>query len=224
MEIFKAGMEMRVLRRDFLQYASQYWKTPPQFVLLAEDASFDLKNYLGFGDWDIVPTRLIDTSSMETASDDWLADFDGDGITKLAIGRLPVRSKGESASMVDKILAYEPSSAVGLKVPLLEPPGLPSNPNIVLLINASNGAYRFCCGVTTFTRNRTNFVSGLHLDASTQRSRIADCWRKSIMPRSEEQHHCNHRQEVFGARFLTATLETILVTAHERWFPCGAVI
>ena len=49
---------------------------------------------MGRGDSDFVPTRLIDTLLMETASDEWLADFDGDGLAEMALGRLPVRTAG----------------------------------------------------------------------------------------------------------------------------------
>ena len=47
---------------------------------------------------------------METGSDDSLADFNSDGLADMAIGRLPVRSSGNAAAMISKILAYERSS------------------------------------------------------------------------------------------------------------------
>ena len=61
-------------------------------MLLVGDATFDPRNFLGLGDFDFVPTRLIDTASMETASDDWFVDADVDGVPELAIGRWPVRT------------------------------------------------------------------------------------------------------------------------------------
>ena len=91
--------------RDYLQFATSNWKKPPRFVLFAGDASYDPKNYLGFGDGDLVPTRLVDTDYMEAASDDWFADFDDDGVADLAIGRLPVRSPEEAFVLVSKIMA-----------------------------------------------------------------------------------------------------------------------
>ena len=96
--------------RDFLAYARGNWKVAPAFVLLAGDASFDAKNYLGFGANDLVPTRLIDTQLMETASDDWLADLNGDGVAEMAVGRLPIRSAREAATIVAKIVGYDRSS------------------------------------------------------------------------------------------------------------------
>jgi hypothetical protein len=104
---------------DFLAYAQDTWKTPPRFVMLVGDASFDTKNYLGFGDNDLVPTKLVDTELLETASDDALVDFNDDGIADIAIGRLPVRSAREAASVVNKLIGYDraaPSDEVLLVV------------------------------------------------------------------------------------------------------------
>ncbi len=92
---------------DFLWHAVAHWRTPPRFVLLAGDASFDPRGYLGQGLSDWVPTAWVNTAEMETASDDALADFDGDGVADLAIGRLPVRSVTEADNVVAKLAAYE---------------------------------------------------------------------------------------------------------------------
>jgi Peptidase family C25 len=75
--------------------------------LLIGDASLDPKNYLGYGDSDYVPTKLLDTQLMETASDVWLADFNADGVEELALGRLPVRTAQEAAAMINKIVSYD---------------------------------------------------------------------------------------------------------------------
>jgi hypothetical protein len=79
-------------------------------VLLAGDASYDPKNYLGLGGDDLVPTKLLDTSYMEAASDDWFADFDNDGVPELAVGRLPFGNAAEASTMMAKIIGYERSS------------------------------------------------------------------------------------------------------------------
>ena len=96
--------------RDFLSYASMSWKLRPLFVLLAGDASYDARNYLGLGDNDLVPTKLIDTAYLETASDDWFADFDDDGVANLSLGRLPVRSASDASLFVNKLITYEQSA------------------------------------------------------------------------------------------------------------------
>jgi len=108
---FSFGQKSPRAVRDFLGFAKNMWKRPIKYVLLVGDASVDAKNYLGLGDFDLVPTRLIDTIFMETASDDWLADFDGDGIAELAIGRLPARDVSEARLLIGKILSYEQSRA-----------------------------------------------------------------------------------------------------------------
>lgn len=106
---FSYGNRSPQALRDFLSYATTNWRLAPRFVLLAGDSSYDPKNYLGLGDYDLVPTRLIDTRLMETASDDALVDFDGDGLGDLSIGRLPVRNATEAASVVAKLVSYEQS-------------------------------------------------------------------------------------------------------------------
>ena len=93
--------------KEFLHWARENWRLPPRFVLLVGDASFDPRDFLGLGDFDLVPTKLLDTERLETASDDWLADFDGDGVAEMALGRLPVRTAAEARLVVSKIAAYE---------------------------------------------------------------------------------------------------------------------
>jgi hypothetical protein len=95
--------------KDFLSFARSNWKTAPRYVLFVGDSSLDPKNYLGFGENDLVGTRLIDTQNMETASDQWFADFNDDGLAEMAIGRLPVRTTDEAAAVVAKLISYDRS-------------------------------------------------------------------------------------------------------------------
>jgi hypothetical protein len=108
---FSFGQKSPHALRDFLSLANASWKRPPSFVLLVGDASFDPKNYLGLGDHDFVPTKLVDTALLETASDDWFVDFNEDGLPDVAIGRLPVRSLQDATTIVSKIVTYEQSAA-----------------------------------------------------------------------------------------------------------------
>jgi hypothetical protein len=124
---FSYGQKSPQAVKDFLAFARLNWKKAPRFVLLAGDASYDPKNYLGRGDFDFVPTRLIDTQFMETASDDWFADSDGDGLAEMAIGRLPVRTAQEALQMALKIISYDQSA----------------RPEGVVLVADSNDGYDF---------------------------------------------------------------------------------
>lgn len=97
--------------REFLKYAQTEWRRGPRYAMLVGDASFDPRNYIGYGDFDHVPTRFVPTAWMKAASDDALADFDGDGDADIAIGRLPVRTVAEARTVVEKIVGYAPDAA-----------------------------------------------------------------------------------------------------------------
>jgi hypothetical protein len=103
---FGGGDKTTFAIRDFLQYAHEHWRIPPRFVLFVGDASFDPRNFLGKGDFDFAPTKLIDTQEMETASDDWFVDWNDDGVPEIAMGRLSVRTSDEATTVVNKLLGY----------------------------------------------------------------------------------------------------------------------
>lgn len=109
---FSFGQKSPQAVKDFLAFTMSGWQTPPRYVLLVGDASLDPKGYLGFGDSDLVPTKLIDTRLMETASDGWFTDFNGGGSAEMAIGRLPVRTPEEAVAMIAKIVGYDRSEPV----------------------------------------------------------------------------------------------------------------
>ncbi|MCX8038475.1 MAG: C25 family cysteine peptidase [Candidatus Sumerlaeia bacterium] len=104
---FNFGEKSALALRDFLRRTVTAWHQPPKYVLLVGDASFDPRNYLGFGNSDLVPTKLVDTELIETACDDWFADLNEDGLAEMAVGRLPVRNAAEAAALVSKIIGYE---------------------------------------------------------------------------------------------------------------------
>ena len=88
--------------RAFLQSAMK-WKKAPKWILLLGDASFDARNYLDLGAFDFVPTAMIPTLYLKTASDDTLTDFDGDGIADVPVGRIPARTAADAALVLDRI-------------------------------------------------------------------------------------------------------------------------
>src|SRR5262249_25872042 len=98
--------------KDFLTLARTTWAAPPRYVVLAGDATIDPRDYAGFGFSDFVPTKLVDMTQieLETASDDWFADSNLDGVPEFAIGRLPVRTSDEAATVVGKIIGYDAES------------------------------------------------------------------------------------------------------------------
>ncbi|PON11399.1 hypothetical protein C2W62_45055 [Candidatus Entotheonella serta] len=110
---FNHGHKSPWALRHFLHHASTAWHLLPRFVLLVGDASFDPRGYLDLDNVDFVPTRLVDTAFLETASDDWLVDFDDDGVPELAIGRLPVQGVEEATTVVRKLVSYAHTGRTG---------------------------------------------------------------------------------------------------------------
>ena len=110
---FNFGERTPFAIRQFLQTAVQNWKKPPAYLLLNGRASLDPRNYLGFGYLDLVPTSIVRSSSLMTASDDWFSDFTGTGMPTIATGRLPVSTVDEATTVVGKIATYEGRSTKG---------------------------------------------------------------------------------------------------------------
>jgi peptidase C25-like protein len=113
---FSYGAHTPQAIRDFMSLAKNSWTTAPSYLLLVGDASYDPRNYFGVGNFDFVPTKQVDTgtastaTALETASDDWLTDFNDDDIADISVGRLPVRTASEANLMISKIVNYSPAN------------------------------------------------------------------------------------------------------------------
>uniref|UniRef100_UPI003566A685 C25 family cysteine peptidase n=1 Tax=Paraconexibacter sp. TaxID=2949640 RepID=UPI003566A685 len=91
----------------FLDHARGAWRTPPQYVLLGGDGSFDPRGFLGRGtEGNVIPVALIDTDDGESASDSRLTGT-------LRTGRLPARTSAQMDALVAKTLRYEDRGAAG---------------------------------------------------------------------------------------------------------------
>jgi hypothetical protein len=116
--------------KDFLQYAATHWNNgagPPRYIVFAGDATYDPRNYANNpAGIDFVPTKLVDATYNETASDDWLADFDNDGIADIPIGRLPIRTPAEADVMVSKIVNFAPANVPQNALLVADDPGTPA--------------------------------------------------------------------------------------------------
>ncbi len=124
---FSYGVHTPHAITDFLARAKLVWTTPPRYLLLVGDADFDARNYRGVGNFDFVPTMMIDTDFMETCSDDVLADLDGNGIADIPVGRLPARTAAEADLMVSKIVNFSPANP----------------PQTAMLVADTQGSYYF---------------------------------------------------------------------------------
>jgi hypothetical protein len=106
---FSFGEKTPQAMRDFLQYAKTNWKESPKFVVLVGDSTVDPRDYAEMGAADFVPTKQVpmSTVALETASDDWFVDFNGDGLPDVAVGRLSVRTPEQAEAVVNKIVQYD---------------------------------------------------------------------------------------------------------------------
>ncbi|MFN0278229.1 MAG: C25 family cysteine peptidase [Pyrinomonadaceae bacterium] len=105
---FSYGAHSEIAIKDFLQYAKTNWENPkPHYVLLIGDGSYDPRNYEGRGYLDLVPTKSVELIYEETGSDEALADFDGNGLAEMAIGRIPVSVASDITKIFNKTTAFE---------------------------------------------------------------------------------------------------------------------
>jgi hypothetical protein len=111
-DVYSFGLPDPAAIRDFLADALRTWPDPkPRFTLLVGDASYDTYEYVGGPEHNLIPTALVQTHFVgQTASDNWLADVDGDGRPDIALGRLPAQTPEQVRAMVDKTLRWEQAS------------------------------------------------------------------------------------------------------------------
>ena len=109
---FGHGRQSPQAIRDFLEYAYREWQQPrPRFVLLVGDASYDVNDFTGSRNQNLLSTRLIDTHfAGYVASDAWFTMFDEAGLAAISIGRFPAQNSRQLKVMVDKTIAYETSA------------------------------------------------------------------------------------------------------------------
>lgn len=104
---FNYGNAGAAALRAFLNRAVEEWATPPGYVLLMGDSTYDPRNYEGFGYFDLVPSRGVTLILEESNSDDSLVDFDDDGLASVSIGRIPARTAAQIGVALDKTKKYE---------------------------------------------------------------------------------------------------------------------
>jgi len=144
--------------RAFLQYAKQNWAVKPDFAMFVGDASVDPRNYSGQGGYESnrVPTMFVDTWNMETVSDEMMADFDGDGVGEIAVGRMPAKNEVELEAMLEKTLLAEP-------VPVQE-----INERGVYFVSDALIGYDFAAGSRNMATSIPSGIAVSYLDAEGQ--------------------------------------------------------
>lgn len=110
---FGHGRQTPEAIRDFLAYAYNEWQQPrPRYVLLVGDASYDVNDYTGSRNQNLLSTKLIFTQfAGYVSSDTWFTIFDESGLPTMAIGRFPAQNARQLRVMVDKTISYESNTS-----------------------------------------------------------------------------------------------------------------
>ena len=110
---FGYGRQTPEAIRSFLQYAYNEWRQPrPRFVLFVGDASYDVNNFTGSRNQNLLSTKLVYTPyAGYVASDTWFTMFDASGMPAMATGRFPAQNARQLRVMVEKTVTYETQSS-----------------------------------------------------------------------------------------------------------------
>ncbi len=108
---FSYGTATSIGMSDFFYYAKNNWQTPPSYILLIGDATYDYRNYLNRPFQNFIPTKRVDTVYEETGSDEAFCDFLNTGLSDIAIGRIPAQTPQDVTLMLNKTMAFESTIA-----------------------------------------------------------------------------------------------------------------
>ncbi len=110
---FSLGNPDPVSIRNFLYNMYLRDPTKPKYVVLVGDGNYDYKNLSGSAFLKQVPPYYPIDSSLSVnldnfgAYDDFYGDFNGDGYSDVALGRIPVRDNSELSEYIGKVIDYE---------------------------------------------------------------------------------------------------------------------
>ena len=108
------GQPDPVAIQRFVGHALTDWASPPRFLLLVGDASYDPHGYVAPPEANQTPTLMLQTVwGGETASDTAFAQTASASWAALAIGRLPARTAAEVTIAVNKTVQYEQAAPPG---------------------------------------------------------------------------------------------------------------
>ncbi len=111
---FGGGLASDLAIKRFIQHAYDSWSSPPRYVLLMGEGSYDPKNLLGSSRPDLVPAHFTRTDDFGPVADDnWYACVSGtDLLPDISVGRLAVSTVGQYATWEAKRNFYENSPMV----------------------------------------------------------------------------------------------------------------
>lgn len=107
---FSFGIYETEATKRFLEHVKTV-NTGVKYVLLVGDAHTDTRNYVSNGLRNLIPTKLVDTIYLQTASDDFLTDFNEDGLAEIPIGRIPAHTEAHVSLIFNKVKSFELTAA-----------------------------------------------------------------------------------------------------------------
>lgn len=108
---FSFGEKTPYAIRDFIRTAGG--DATGRYVVLVGDATYDPRDYEGGGAGDLVPTKLVPTAKLKTASDSWFGVTGAGEIPSVPVGRISVRTSEDAARAVARIIEWESSASAG---------------------------------------------------------------------------------------------------------------
>lgn len=103
---FSHGIQTPHAIREFLRVAWSRWLTPPRYLVLYGDGTYDYRNLQATGDC-LVPPLMIRTPYGLTTSDSLYGDVLGNREPRVFVGRFPVRVPVDGDAILAKIQSYE---------------------------------------------------------------------------------------------------------------------
>jgi hypothetical protein len=111
--------------KSFLEYAKNNWQPSLKYALLIGDAYYDTRGYIFVSPNNMLPTKLFESAYLETASDDYLVDFDEDGLADIAIGRISTILPQKVELALAKTIQFEQTAATNINRGFLFPSDSP---------------------------------------------------------------------------------------------------
>ncbi len=107
---FSEGVADPEAIRSLLRYAAENWATPPRYVLLLGDYTYDTYGYHTELAYPLPGFMVYTRYGGETVSDVLFAQLDDDDQPDIAVGRIPAQTPEQVQTYVDKALAFEAQS------------------------------------------------------------------------------------------------------------------
>jgi hypothetical protein len=105
---FGSGLPEPAAVQAFLKYAAANWETPPAYLLLVGDGTYDPAGYQASESANRVPSFFLFTAyGGETMSDLAFVQLDEDQYPDMAVGRMPAQQPEQIELLVEKVIRFE---------------------------------------------------------------------------------------------------------------------